>query len=379
MIRKILKRFFGGLVIDLGAVEGDFRFATLKDDIAQSLINITVINISVLAMLRVDAILYEDHPELFRTMLLYRLVYVLVSLVFGVFLYRIIKVRIFDRLLFGWMLFTVIFLVLFNFTRPSDYLTTSFDVIVPFAVYVLSPLRIPYTLVLAFGYSAGTLYVDHFFKFGVDPIVLSVATSAQFIVHVLGLAASLQLSTYRRKSYQALLYEKDAKEMSAYLANIDPLTQSLTRRQFIIMAETEFRRFARYKRPLSLLIIDADHFKEINDTYGHYAGDLTLRSLSVVALEQKRGQDVWGRLGGEEFGLLMPETTKDQALVLAERIRSVWKDSPVHLDGQLIHSTMSIGVAEAGENDESLEDLLRRADRMLYKAKRAGRDRVFAD
>jgi len=189
----------------------------------------------------------------------------------------------------------------------------------------------------------------------------------------------LQLHSYRRKSYQAFIDEKDAKEMVAYLANIDPLTKSLTRRQFMNIAESEFRRFQRYRRPLSILILDADHFKQINDTYGHHAGDLTLRSLSLVAMEQKRAQDTFGRLGGEEFGLLMPETTLEQAGIVAERVRRVWDESPVNLDGELIHSTMSIGVAEAVESDGSLEDLLRRVDRMLYKAKESGRNRVMVE
>ncbi|HSQ38715.1 MAG TPA: GGDEF domain-containing protein, partial [Anaerolineales bacterium] len=191
-----------------------------------------------------------------------------------------------------------------------------------------------------------------------------------------GWISVLQMQTYRRKSFQAFIDEKDAKEMVAYLANIDPLTKSLTRRQFLSIAESEFRRFQRYHRPLSIMILDADRFKKINDTYGHHAGDLALRSLSLVAMEQKRAQDTFGRLGGEEFALLLPETPLDRAVVVAERIRLVWEASPVNLDGHLIRSTMSIGVAEAASTDESLEDLLRRADRLLYKAKQSGRNRV---
>ena len=214
---------------------------------------------------------------------------------------------------------------------------------------------------------------------GDDPILLSIAVLAQTVAHVLGWISTLQTQTYRRKFFQAYIDEKDAKEMVAYLANIDPLTKSLTRRQFMNIAESEFRRFQRYRRPLSILILDADRFKRINDTYGHHAGDLALRSLSLVAMEQKRAQDTFGRLGGEEFGLLMPETTLDNAVVVAERIRHTWEASPVNLDGELIRSTMSIGAAEALSEDRSLEDILRRADRMLYKAKESGRNRVMAE
>jgi diguanylate cyclase (GGDEF)-like protein len=96
-------------------------------------------------------------------------------------------------------------------------------------------------------------------------------------------------------------------------------------------------------------------------------------------MEQKRAQDTFGRLGGEEFALLMPETTLDKAAVVADRVCKVWEASPVNLDGEMIHSTMSIGVAEAAPADQSLEDLLRRADCMLYKAKDAGRNRVVSE
>lgn len=376
MVRGFLKSFLGDFKTSLGDAEGDYRFTQLNGDIRQSLLHIFVVCLSILALLRVDAILFENRPHLFKMMIAYRVGYILVSILFGFVLYRTTRVRIYDRLMFGWLFFTILFLVLFNFTRPSNYLTASFDVIVPFAIYMLSPLRIHQTVALAVSFSIGTLYVDYFFKFGVDPITLKVATTAQFVVHAIGWLSAMQLQTYRRKSFKAYIDEKDAKEMVAYLANIDPLTKSLTRRHFFSFAETEFMRFKRYQRAMAVMMIDADHFKIINDTYGHHAGDLALRSLSLVAMDHKRSQDTFGRLGGEEFGLLLPETNLEQALVVAHRIQQMWEQSPVNLDGELIHSTVSIGVAEASPEDKSLDDLLRRADKMLYKAKQSGRNRV---
>jgi diguanylate cyclase (GGDEF)-like protein len=189
----------------------------------------------------------------------------------------------------------------------------------------------------------------------------------------------MQIQSYRRKSFKAYIQEKDAKEMVAYLASIDPLTKSMTRRQFFNIAESEFMRFVRYQRHFSVLVLDADHFKDINDTYGHYAGDLVLRSLSLVILEQKRTQDTFGRLGGEEFGLLLPETNLQQAKIVAERVQNACAQTPSIVDGQSIFSTISIGVAEVTGQDTSFEDILRRADRLMYKAKEAGRNRVVAE
>jgi diguanylate cyclase (GGDEF)-like protein len=202
---------------------------------------------------------------------------------------------------------------------------------------------------------------------------------SQIIAHIIGLTSGIQIQSYRRKSYRAYIQEKDAKEMVAYLANIDPLTKSMTRHHFFSIAETEFLRFSRYRRHFSVLVLDADQFKNINDTYGHYVGDMVLRSLSLVILEQKRTQDTYGRLGGEEFGLLLPETNLEQARVVAERIQKTWAQTPCDVEGKMIYSTVSIGVTEVNAQDQSFEDVLRRADRMMYKAKEAGRNNVVAE
>ncbi|MGB8984053.1 MAG: GGDEF domain-containing protein [Anaerolineales bacterium] len=373
----MLKKISSWIFVDLGEMEGDYRVFYLRDDIAQSILYISVATISVLGMVRMDGVLYQARPDLVMWLVLYRGAFVLASILVMIAIWKTSRVRVYERLILGWLTFTVLFLLLYNFTRPANYLTTAIDVIVPFAIYVFSPLKITHNIVLAFGFSAGTLFIDHFFKVGIDPFTLNAATSAQLIVHALGLASGIQLQSYRRKSFRAYMQEKDAKETAAYLANIDPLTKSMTRRQFFNIAETEFLRFARYRRQFSILVLDADYFKNINDTYGHYAGDLVLRSLSLVILEQKRAQDTYGRLGGEEFGLLLPETKLDQAIIVARRVQTAWEQTPCKVDEAVIRSTVSIGVAEAGPQDKSFEDLLKRADRMMYKAKEAGRNRVM--
>lgn len=375
----MLKGFFSQILIDLGELEGDYRVFHLKNDIAQIILSFSITSISMLGALGTDALLFTGRPDLFMKMALYRAGFILVSVVVMFAIKKITKVRIFDRLVLGWISFAVLSILLFNFTRPANYLTTAFDIIVPFAIYALSPLKLFQNIMLAFAYSVGALYIDHVFKIGVDPLTLSAATAAQFVVHALGLGSMLQIQSYRRRSFKAYMDEKDAKEMVAYMVNIDALTKSLTRRHFFNMAQSEFQRFARYRRPLSALVLDIDLFKNVNDTYGHHAGDVVLRSFSLVAIEQKRVQDTFGRLGGEEFGLLLPETNLEQAKVVAERIQKTWEKSPVNMDGVPIRSTVSIGVAEAHEQDNSFEDLMRRADLMMYKAKERGKNQVAAE
>ena len=375
----MFRGFFSQILVDLGDMEGDYRVFHLKNDIAQSILSLIIASISILGMLRMDAWYFRDEPDLLMLLAMYRVGFVVLTFVIVFAITKIRKVRIYDRLVIGWVFCTILFFVLSNFTRPANYLTTASDIIVPFAIYVLSPFKVFHSIALAFGFSMGTLYVDHYFKTGVDPIILSAATSAQIVVHALGLGSALQIQSYRRRSFKAYMKEKDAKEMVSYLANIDPLTKSLTRRQFFNIAESEFLRFSRYRRPFSVLVLDLDRFKDVNDNYGHHAGDLVLRSFSLVALEQKRAQDTFGRLGGEEFGLLLPETNLEQARVVAERIQKTWQNSPVNLDGVPIYSTVSIGVAEAGADDKFLDDLLRRGDQMMYKAKERGKNQVVAE
>jgi diguanylate cyclase (GGDEF)-like protein len=375
----MFKQFFSQLVVDLGELEGEYRIFHLKDDISHSILYISIAIISVFSMIRIDRLLYQNRPDLILWLIFYRGGYIIISIVIVIALLKTNNVNVYDRLVIAWMMITIFFLLLLNFARPATFLNTAFDVIVPFAIYIFSPLKMIYNVALAVGFSTGTLYVDYFHKTGVDALTWSTLTSAQFVAHALGLVSGLQIQSYRRRSFKAYIQEKDAKEQAAYLANIDPLTKSMTRQQFFNIAEAEFMRFLRYRRQLSVLVLDADHFKNVNDTHGHYAGDLVLRSLSLVVLEQKRAQDTFGRLGGEEFGLLLPETSLEQAKVVAERIQKVWEQTPSQVDDKLIHSTVSIGVAEVRVTDKSFENVLRRADRMMYKAKEAGRNRVVAE
>ncbi len=360
-------------------MEGDYRVFYLKDDIAYSTLYISIAIVGLLSMIRMDALLTEDHPDLFMQLMLYRGIYIFVSILVMIILRKTSRVRVYDRIVTGWLFFTVLYFLLLNFMRPANYLSTITDIIIPFAIYVFSPLRISYNFVLAFGFSIGTLYIDYFYKVGIDPVRLNAVVAAQLVIHTLGVVSGSQIQSYRRKAFKAYVREKDARETVAYLANIDPLTKSLTRRHFFNIAESEFLRFRRYHRQLSVLVLDADYFKNINDTYGHYAGDLVLRNVSLVTLEQKRAQDTFGRLGGEEFALLLPETNLKQAKIVAERIQKAWEQTPCIVDGQLIHCTVSIGSAEAGPDDKSFGDVLQRADRMMYKAKEAGRNRVMAE
>lgn len=157
----------------------------------------------------------------------------------------------------------------------------------------------------------------------------------------------------------------------------DPLTQVANRGHFMDMARQEFARCRRYGHPVSLWMIDIDHFKSVNDTYGHHAGDIALQSLVSTSQQALRDWDILGRVGGEEFAVLLPETETEQAMLVAERLRQAVAASRILLgEGASVALTVSIGIATVKEDDVDLETLLDRADQALYEAKHTGRDKV---
>jgi diguanylate cyclase (GGDEF)-like protein len=160
------------------------------------------------------------------------------------------------------------------------------------------------------------------------------------------------------------------------LATIDSMTNLYNRRQFLISANAEWNRFQRYQRPLSLLAIDIDHFKSVNDRFGHAVGDEAIISVAASCLSGKRASDIVGRLGGEEFAMLLPETDMAQAEIVAERIREQIAGHFLTVHKARFNVTISVGLAVATISMSGIDALLRCADDALYQAKGAGRNRV---
>jgi diguanylate cyclase (GGDEF)-like protein len=156
------------------------------------------------------------------------------------------------------------------------------------------------------------------------------------------------------------------------LANTDGLTSIYNRSKIEQILTIEVLRSRRYKHPLSIIIADIDHFKNVNDTYGHSVGDVVLAGIASLMKQHVREVDTIGRWGGEEFLIVCPETTADGARKLAEKLR---KKIERHHFKDIGIKTVSMGVAQIEEDDWD-EDMIKRADKNLYKAKRGGRNRV---
>lgn len=163
-------------------------------------------------------------------------------------------------------------------------------------------------------------------------------------------------------------------ESLSHMAHTDSLTGIHNRRFFLSRASAEVDRAIRFHRPLAVLMLDVDHFKRVNDTYGHLAGDEILRSIARSCEENLREHDIFGRIGGEEFAAVLVEADLEMALHSAERVRATLEYISVSHNGQRVGATASIGVATITSVHDSLPDLLARADKALYAAKAAGRN-----
>jgi diguanylate cyclase (GGDEF)-like protein len=229
--------------------------------------------------------------------------------------------------------------------------------------------------------------------------VASYRRVAQFPLHVIvGIATDDYLAVWRRSAVRAwamigvfflmsvalsmLVYRywKKQKVTATELerqAQTDALTGLANRRHFLELAENELLRARRYGSPLSMLMLDIDFFKRVNDTYGHKTGDIVLRHVAEICGKTMRGVDVVGRIGGEEFAALLPETDREHAREAAERLRLAVAESETPSDpGILVKITASIGVTTLADGNSSVDRLLTQADQAMYEAKRSGRNNV---
>jgi two-component system cell cycle response regulator len=158
---------------------------------------------------------------------------------------------------------------------------------------------------------------------------------------------------------------------------IDGLTGAHNKRYFVEFLEREIARCSRYRRPLSLLMFDIDHFKKINDTHGHLTGDFVLKEMSRRLLGRIRKEELLARYGGEEFATVLPETGHEGAMYFGEQIRQMVGNEPFDYEGDSFNVTISVGIYTL--NGESMDTLafIKRADENLYRAKRDGRNRVI--
>jgi diguanylate cyclase (GGDEF)-like protein/PAS domain S-box-containing protein len=202
----------------------------------------------------------------------------------------------------------------------------------------------------------GELYVE-------ELVISPVKDQQGCIRHFVGVKQDVS----ERKRIQTELWE---------LATTDGLTGFLNRRHFMARLENEFARVQRNNHRVAVLMLDLDHFKQINDGYGHPTGDAMLQHFAGIIRAELRKIDVVGRIGGEEFAIFMPETDAEPAIIIAERLRNVLADTPLVIDKHTISITVSIGIALMHADSGTADCVLTKADKALYTAKENGRNSV---
>lgn len=208
---------------------------------------------------------------------------------------------------------------------------------------------------------------DHWetYKHWIQLLIIPFLIATGVIWYLFALTAALKREILKRHEVEKTLKKQ---------AELDSLTGINNRYAFQKNLENEFERARRYKQPFSLMIMDIDLFKQVNDKYGHQAGDEVLRSLAKITKNLLRSSDLFARYGGEEFVVLLPNTTLDETLFLAQRILYVNRHNAVKYDGLNIRYTISIGVTQILDSDKTVDDMFKRSDNLLYAAKDAGRD-----
>lgn len=187
-----------------------------------------------------------------------------------------------------------------------------------------------------------------------------------------------QLREQQAQTQEIMAKLEKANTRLSQQAATDWLTGVANRRQFMKQAKEEFARAQRYGTSLSLLCLDLDHFKKVNDAHGHQVGDRVLKHVTVAMEKSLRPHDLLARVGGEEFQVLLPDSDSQQAAEIAERIRSTLRDKEFKQDGMGIRVTVSVGCAQMGPDGMDIDSLMSIGDQRLYQAKSLGRDRVVA-
>ena len=370
------RRVLNFLEPDLGPLEDEYRRHFLPADISQAL---AANGIAILASLFFVYIDYRFFGlgDNFTSLLVLRGVLLAVAIIMYQVLAQTREPRTADRLVLLSEIIIIISAVYVNASRPPAYWQGPvIDVLLILSFYTLIPQPLAARLLAGVGFSLLSGGVLIYTKVGIPSLTLLIMLAALVMANLLGLLVSTRLFNYRRSQYKSLVDQRSAQAALEYLATTDSLTGIFNRRSFMAAAQQELARYRRHQRPFSIVSLDLDHFKNINDTYGHQTGDQALRAFADLVSRVGRREDTFGRVGGEEFGLLLPETGLAEALQAAERLRRHCQALDIKVDDGHLPLTFSAGVAEVGPGDADLDSLMRRADRALYRAKQAGRNRI---
>lgn len=350
-----------------------YRLRFLKDDVRLATASILMIALLMAGFALADPAWVSGRWVLY-TIIFLRFIYLLYCIGLVIFINRKPSPAVYDWNIFIWLMCGLVLLNFINLTRPSDYIGSAvIDVVLILIAYVGIPNRAVFRFTIGILAAIAGIVIIVFLKTDVPGSSANAAICAVIMVNIFGIFASGRIYTLRRREYAATLEEEKSRKKLEELASIDSLTGIYNRRVFMECAELEFNRFKRYGHHFCCLLIDIDDFKQVNDRYGHLAGDRALKKLAEAVQGCIRNSDIFGRIGGDEFGILLIETGLEAARATADRILKDCRDAEVTADsGDAVKFTVCVGFAEVWKEDRNTDDLFARTDAALYSAKHRG-------
>jgi diguanylate cyclase (GGDEF)-like protein len=353
-----------------------YRQYYLAADIRQMGIGLVVIGLIVAVFTFSDYLLFGSSGQFYSLLALRLTLLAATAAVIIVLLKAVVKPAAYDLVVLAYGICAVSACLYIGWTRPDSYMQyTALDVAIVAAIYLFFTCRRLIKTALALLLTAGDLVIIVLLKEHAGPLIWNVTLTSYIVVNFVGILFALRMEAFRRRRFLDIVDEDNVHSELVRMASVDELTAIWNRRKFLELAEIEAERYLRYRRPYSLMMIDIDYFKTVNDRFGHISGDAALRQFAEIVRGQIRSTDIFGRLGGEEFGIILPETGTEEALVLGERICSALRSTDINVsEGHAVRITASIGMAEACLEQSSLDDVISAADTALYRAKEKGRD-----
>ena len=348
----------------------------LKEDLSHTKIAIIVTICFCLIFIRNDYVFFGI-SFLFYQAVLARAIFVSLSVGALFFLSKIKTFRQHERLVYVWCSFLIVLCTYINLTRQEDNINfTYLDTVVVLLISIYFPGNVRGKSILAGFMAISDLAILVFVKIPKYALSMEVIFVSYLIAWFLGIVIATKIRKFRYEQYYALVKEHNMRLELEKVAYTDYLTGALNRRKFFELGEHQFNVFEENKAAFSIIMLDVDYFKNLNDKFGHAAGDIFLKVLTKVIVDHKRSSDILGRLGGEEFALILPGTEFKFAIEIAERLRALCENNRTFFNKKVLHATVSIGVTEVWKEDKSFYDVLNRADEALYQAKNKGRNRV---
>lgn len=360
----------------LPGIESEYRQYHLKGDIRQITTLVLLWMLPFLGFAYTDYIFY-GLSEAFLRLAVIRASYLLIcAIVVYALEYRTRRFQDFDRLVMVWTISSLVWSVVAGLVQPLDTLASMFiNLVAVFSFYVFVPNRFFIRTLPPLAFSVFAIVMVLSGRDNIRPAEVYATVLSFLISNVIGIIFSARLSTSRRKEYLVRREEEQIRSELQRLASTDPLTGILNRRWLLELASESFYRYRRYRRPFTILVMDLDGFKNVNDTLGHQKGDKLLIEFTQTVSREKRVTDALGRMGGDEFCLVLPETLTAEATALAERILTNCKHLTASDGETSVTVTVSIGISQVHHEDATLDSIFSRADKALYASKHTGRDR----